>query len=101
MSESSVWKKCPTPKRPNAQTEPPCPCPGGGKIIGGEEFLAVYGTGIPKGELDGGQLVLGRYFSIFLLARPPGAMVPESSIVLHFRPALAPLPVSDNLELVF
>ena len=36
-----------------------------------------------------------------VLARPPGAMVPESSIVLHFRPALAPLPVSDNLELVF
>jgi len=47
------------------------------------------------------QPVLGGYFSIFVLARPPGAMVPESSIVLHFRPALDPLPVSDNLELVF
>ena len=42
-----------------------------------------------------------RIFLYFLLARPPYAMVPESSIVLHFLPALDPLPVSDNLELVF
>ncbi len=47
------------------------------------------------------QPVLGGYFSIFVVARPPGAMVPESSIVLQFRSALDPLPVSDNLELVF
>ena len=52
---------------------------------------------LPKGNPTGEV----RLFIYFLLARPPCAMVPESSIVLHFLPALDPLPVSDNLEVVF
>ena len=36
------------------------------------------------------------YFCICLLARPPCAMVPESSIVLHFLPALDPLPTRER-----
>ena len=47
-------------------------------------------TGVVSEKMLSVQPVLGGYFSIFVLARPPGAMVPESSIVLHFLPALAP-----------
>ena len=45
---------------------------------------------------------VGKIF-IFPEALPnaPLNILPESSIVLHFVPALDPVPVSDNVELIF
>ena len=39
-------------------------------------------------------------FIFFLLARPPCTVVHGSSIVLHFVPALDPLPVSEDFEAI-
>ena len=65
-------------------------------------FTMFLGTRIlTEGEPRGEPTHTWALFFFCSLASPPCAMVPESSIGLHFLPALDPLPVSENLELVF
>ena len=56
---------------------------------------------VQEARPDAAHRTLVGIWSFFLLSGSPCAVAHESSIVFHFVPALNPIPVSDNLELIF